>query len=203
MKNFDNSFLSADINLIAGIDEAGRGSIAGPVVAASVIFDKDTFIEGVDDSKKLTPSKRITCFEQINKKALSIGIGILSNREIDNTDILKATLRAMKISLNALEVKPDLVLVDGNQIFGYEGKIMNVVKGDSKSFVIAAASIIAKVHRDIIMEKLAVEYPMYLWDRNKGYGTREHFASLKRNGISEFHRKTFLKRIFNPQVDLF
>ena len=195
MKSFDNSFLSEDINLIAGIDEAGRGSIAGPVVAASVIFDKETFIEGVDDSKKLTPYKRITFFEQINKKALSIGIGVLANTEIDNTNILMATLRAMEVSLSSLDIKPDLVLVDGNQIFDYDGRITNIVKGDTKSFAIAAASIIAKVTRDRIMDRLHERFPAYDFLSNKGYGTAFHRQTLKQVGPSPVHRMSFLGKI--------
>jgi ribonuclease HII len=196
MKNFDNSFLSERVRLIAGIDEAGRGPLAGPVVAASVVFSPHVFIKGVNDSKKLSPGKREELFEIIKEKALCWEYFIVEHEEIDRINILHATLKAMKNSAENLKVKPDLILIDGNKIFYSEIPALPVVDGDEKSFCIAAASIIAKVTRDKIMCSLAEKYPQYCWDKNKGYGTKEHINAVKIFGPSPYHRKTFLRKIF-------
>ena len=195
MKNFDNSFLTENIKLIAGVDEAGRGPVAGPVVAAAVIFDQKTFIPLVNDSKKLSENMRESLFPEILKKAISYGIGIVDNHSIDKINILQATLLAMKSAVDKLTVKPDLVLIDGNKVFKSGLPLLSIVKGDSKSFAIAAASILAKVTRDRIMKKKSNSHPEYLWYKNKGYATKEHIAAIRQFGYTNYHRKTFLNKI--------
>ncbi len=196
MKNFDNKFLNKNIKLIAGVDEAGRGPLAGPVVAAAVIFSKETNIEGVNDSKKLSEKQREELFEEIIIKASAYSFSVVSQEIIDEINILNASLLAMKQSLEALTNQPDLILIDGNHKFDYKVPAIPVVKGDEKSFVIAAASIIAKVTRDRIMKKHAIEYPVYKWESNKGYATKQHRESIKLHGASPLHRKTFLKNLY-------
>jgi ribonuclease HII len=202
MKNFDNSFLNDKIKLIAGTDEAGRGPLAGPVVAAAVIFSPDTSIENVNDSKKLSEKERAEIFPSIIEKSLSYGISIVSNIRIDKINILQASLLAMKNAINQLEVRPDLILVDGNKTFTYDVPTLPIVKGDSKSFAIAAASIIAKVTRDKIMKRLGCKYPQYLWSKNKGYPTPEHINAIKIFGITSLHRKTFLHNILAENFEI-
>ncbi|GJQ61683.1 MAG: ribonuclease HII [Melioribacteraceae bacterium] len=204
MKKFDNSFLAEKIQYVAGTDEAGRGPLAGPVVAAAVLFENDSVINGVNDSKKLNEKTREELFEEITKKALSWSYTVIDNYEIDKINILQASLKAMKESVNKLEVKPDLVLIDGNKSFYTEIPVKTVVKGDSKSFAIAAASIIAKVTRDRIMKEASGKYPIYLWHKNKGYPTREHITAIKKYGPCDMHRMTFLSRILSdsPEVRL-
>ena len=164
MKNFDNSFLNDNIKLIAGTDEAGRGPLAGPVVAASVIFSPDVYIEGVNDSKQLSAMKREILFEEIIKNSLAFGVSVVSHEKIDEINILNASLLAMLNSVKKLKVKPDLILVDGNKSFCYDVEIKTIVKGDSESFCIAAASILAKVTRDRIMKRLSHRFPEYNWE---------------------------------------
>jgi len=195
MKNFDNSFLNNNVKLIAGTDEAGRGPLAGPVVAASVIFSPDVYIEGVNDSKQLSSNKREILFEEIIKNSLAYGISVISHKKIDEINILNASLLAMLNSVKKLKLKPDLILVDGNKSFKYDADVITIVKGDSKSFCIAAASIIAKVTRDRTMRRLSHLFPEYNWEQNKGYPTRQHIDTIKLIGASPLHRKTFLKNI--------
>lgn len=192
MKNFDNSFLNDKVKLIAGTDEAGRGPLAGPVVAAAVIFMPETFIEGVNDSKKLKEEEREILFPMIIENAVASSVAVISNLKIDKINILQASLLAMKKAVDKLKVKPDLILVDGNKVFAHEIPTVPVIGGDTKSFSIAAASIIAKVTRDKIMKKLSKKYPEYLWHKNKGYPTKEHFNLIKVHGITPLHRKSFL-----------
>ena len=200
LKKFDLKFIGNSNRILAGVDEAGRGPLAGPVVAASVIFDKDTNILGVNDSKALKESKRESLYDEITCKSISFGIGIIDNLEIDEINILQASLKAMKIAVNNMNIPPDIILIDGNKSFFIEKELHTIVNGDSKSFSIAAASIIAKVARDRIMKNLAKQYPHYLWEKNKGYPTKEHINLVKKYGPSPLHRKTFLKNILNEET---
>ncbi len=195
MKNFDNSYLTNEIKLIAGVDEAGRGPLAGPVVSSAVIFQPNVFIDGVNDSKQLSDKERRELLPQIMDKALAYSVSIISHGQIDRINILQASLTAMSMSVRRLNVQPNLILVDGNKTFNYTVPAVPIVKGDSKSFCIAAASIIAKVTRDDIMIRLSPKFPQYLWAKNKGYGTKEHINAIKQYGPSPLHRKTFLSKI--------
>jgi len=199
MKHFDNSFLSEKVELIAGVDEAGRGPLAGPVVAAAVIFEPSVFIEGVNDSKKLSESQREYLCPLILEKSLACAVSSVSPAKIDSINILNASLLAMLNSIDKLEIKPELILVDGNRAFNCNIPVRTVVKGDAKSFCIAAASILAKVTRDRLMRRLAGYYPAYRWERNKGYPTKQHIETLKLVGRSPLHRKTFLRKILEEE----
>ncbi len=196
MKNIDKKYLTSAIKYIAGTDEAGRGPLAGPVVAAAVILPKDFYDERIDDSKKLSAHLREELFDVIRKNALSYAYTIISQNKIDEINILKASLLAMKRSVQKLKLQPDIILVDGNKSFVYDAKVIPIIKGDSKSLSIASASIIAKVVRDKIMMKLAKDYPQYGWDRNKGYPTKEHIEAILKYGACKIHRKTFLRKIY-------
>jgi ribonuclease HII len=195
IKDFDNSFLTKRIKLVAGVDEVGRGPLAGPVVAAAVIFPPDIIIEGINDSKQLSEKERETLIPDILKKSISCSVSVISHSKIDEINILQASLLAMSISVSRLKIVPDLVLVDGNKKFEFMRPVLPIVKGDSKSFSIAAASIIAKVARDRVMKRLDIKFPQYSWNKNKGYPTREHIKAVKLYGPSPLHRKTFLKNI--------
>lgn len=195
MKNFDDKYLNNKINILAGVDEVGRGPLAGPVVAAAVVFDNNTIIKQINDSKKLSEKVRDYLFDEIIEKAVSYGIGIIDNNEIDKINILQASLKAMKIACEKLTVSPDIILIDGNKTFYTKTKTETVVKGDSKSQSIAAASIIAKVTRDRMMEKMALDYPEYNWAKNKGYPTKEHREAVKKFGATKLHRQSFLGKI--------
>jgi len=196
MRNFDNSYFTEGIKYIAGTDEAGRGPLAGPVVAAAVIFAKGVFIKGVDDSKKLSEAERDRLFPIILDKCLAYSYSVVSNEEIDRINILQASLLAMRNSIDGLILIPDLILVDGNKGLNHPIDSIPIIKGDSKSFAIASASIIAKVTRDKIMKDLSVHYPQYLWEKNKGYPTQEHIAAVKEAGPCRYHRRSFLKNFF-------
>jgi len=200
MKHFDNSYLSDDIELIAGVDEVGRGPLAGPVVAAAVIFSPSVFIEGVNDSKKLSESQREKLYPVIIEKSLTCAVSAVSQGKIDDINILNASLLAMLNSIKKLEVKPELILIDGNKSFNCDIPVRTIVKGDAKSFCIAAASILAKVTRDRLMKRLSAYYPAYQWERNKGYPTKQHIETLKLVGPSPLHRKTFLRKILGEKV---
>ena len=180
--------------LICGIDEAGRGPWAGPVVAAAVILDAATLppglIGGLDDSKKLKPARREELLEGLKAQAL-IGVGRADVAEIDDINILQATMRAMARAVEDLSTAPDFALVDGNQAPDLECRIQCVVRGDGKSLSIAAASIVAKVTRDRIMASLAATFPGYGWERNAGYGTKEHQVALAALGVTPVHRKSY------------
>lgn len=195
MRKFDNSFRTGTIELIAGTDEAGRGPLAGPVVAASVIFPKKIFIKGIRDSKVLSEDEREEALPKILEKCLACSVSVISHAQIDRINILQASLLAMRTSLSRLKIQPDLVLVDGNKGFEFPVQVIPVVKGDAQSFAIAAASIVAKVARDRIMKRLDTRFPEYLWSKNKGYATSEHIEAIKNYGVSPLHRKTFLRRI--------
>lgn len=203
MKKFDDSFRTKEIQLIAGVDEAGRGPLAGPVVAAAVIFHPTTFIAGVNDSKKLSHLQREKLFTLITEKALSYAYEAIPHTTIEEINILQASLLAMKRSVEKLSATPHLILIDGNKTFATAIPKKAIVKGDAKSFSIAAASIVAKVVRDEIMVKLSAEFPEYKWEKNKGYATAEHIAAIKKYGITPYHRKTFLRNILGGQLAIF
>ena len=199
LKVFDKKYLNSKVKYLAGVDEAGRGPLAGPVVAAAVVFSKNTFIKDVNDSKQLTEIQREKLFDQIITKALTYSVSIVDHDVIDEVNILNATMLAMKQAVDGLNIRPDLVLVDGNRKFDSEIPVIPIVKGDAKSFSIAAASIIAKVTRDRLMKNLANQYPVYLWEQNKGYPTKQHREIIKTVGPSPLHRKSFLKNILTEQ----
>lgn len=203
MKNFDDSYRKNGIELIAGVDEAGRGPLAGPVVAAAVIFPRNYFNEAINDSKKLSHEEREKCFEQITANALAYSFQFISPQEIDNINILQASLKAMKAAVYKLGVKPDYILIDGNKIFHSDLPTECIVKGDAKSLSIAAASIVAKVLRDRYMEEIANEFPLYRWEKNKGYPTQFHRDKIMKHGATHHHRKTFLKKLFFEQHGIF
>lgn len=175
---------------VAGVDEAGRGPWAGPVVSAAVILDRNNTPNGLNDSKKLSVKKRDILFETLNTCA-DIGVGIASVQEIDQLNILQATFLAMQRAVKALQGTPALVLIDGNQTPQLPYPSQTVIKGDSTSLSIAAASIIAKVTRDRIMQELDTTYPHYAWAKNAGYGTKDHQDGIAEHGITEHHRKSF------------
>lgn len=184
---------SEGYSLICGCDEAGRGPLCGPVVAAAVILPIGFSIEGLDDSKKLTEKKRDALFEVIKEKAIAYAIAEASVDEIDDINILNASMLAMRRAIDMLKVKPDCALIDGNCNRGFEIPAFPIVKGDSKSMSIAAASILAKVSRDRICLALDREYPQYDIAKHKGYPTRDHMQKVRLHGPSPIHRKTFLK----------
>jgi len=194
MINFDKCYITEDIKLIAGIDEAGRGPLAGPVVVASVIMplEEDKIIEKINDSKKLTEKKREELFDKIVNTAISYHIEVINEKIIDEINILNATKLGMQNCIKSLNIKPDLVLIDAVKIDS-EIPIDNIIKGDAKSYNIASASILAKVYRDRLMKELDKKYPNYNFAKHKGYGTKEHIENLKKYGKCEIHRDTFIK----------
>lgn len=185
-KNYDKGSM-----YIAGVDEAGRGPLAGPVVAATVILPRDFMLLGLTDSKLLSETKRDEFFYIIIDQAVSYGISIVDNEKIDDINILEATKYAMKTCLNKLNLAPDHVLIDAVEIDSLPYSFESIIKGDFKSISIAAASIIAKVTRDRLMKELHDEYPVYGFDSNMGYGTKHHIEMLKKHGITPYHRKSF------------
>ena len=174
---------------IAGVDEAGRGPLAGPVVAAAVIVDQDNIIKGIKDSKKLSKKQREDIYHHITSNYLW-SVGIVGSSEIDEINILQATVKACRLAVSILEVKADIVLVDGNMKFD-DQRFLSIIKGDDKSISIAAESIIAKVTRDRLMDNLSDEFPEYKWHQNSGYGTKEHMDAIIKYGQSVHHRKSF------------
>lgn len=195
INQFEETAYEKGYMYIGGIDEAGRGPLAGPVVAAIVVFDRMTMIDGIDDSKKLSETKREELFEYIIKNAKDYGIGIADNNEIDEINILNATYLAMKRAIDMLQCKPDCLLNDAVRIPDIDIDQVPIIKGDSKSISIAAASILAKVTRDRIMYDMDKEYPFYNFSSNKGYGTKDHYNGIMKYGITPIHRKSFLKNI--------
>lgn len=182
--------------VICGVDEAGRGPLAGPVCAAAVILPPHTRIPGLNDSKKLTDKKRRELFPVICEQALAYGIGMATEQEIDEINILQATFLAMQRAMDGLQVRPDLALIDGNRQKDFGLPVKTVVKGDSLSANIAAASVLAKVTRDDLMIRQATEFPEYGFEIHKGYGTKAHYAALEQYGPSPIHRMTFLKKFY-------
>ena len=183
------------IKLICGIDEAGRGPLAGPVFAAAVILPENCDIPGLDDSKKLSEKKREQLYDAIIERALYYGIASASEEEIDEVNILNAVYRAMNRAADKLGIEPEICLIDGNRNQGITRESMCVIKGDSKCACIAAASILAKVSRDRFMLEMADKYPQYAFEKHKGYGTKIHYECIREFGPSEIHRKTFLKKM--------
>lgn len=194
LKAYEKGLHEKGFKYICGIDEAGRGPLAGPVVIASVIMPEDSMIEGVNDSKKVSEKKREILYDKILEEAISYGVAIIGQDEIDNINILNATKKGLTMSLKELTVKPDLILVDALEHIDTLGiPYEAIIKGDAKAYSIAAASIIAKVTRDRIMREWANVYPEYGFEVHKGYGTAKHIAVIKEQGICPIHRKTFTK----------
>ena len=190
---------SLGLRLICGVDEAGRGPLAGPVCAAAVILPEHLQIPGLNDSKKLTDKKRRELFPVIQEQAIAYGIGLASESEIDEINILQATFLAMRRALGQLTVRPEIALIDGNRETDFGLPVKTVVKGDSLSANIAAASILAKVTRDNLMMELAQQYPEYGFEIHKGYGTKAHYEALRTYGPCPIHRKTFLKKFYGEK----
>lgn len=191
---YENKAYESGYNIVCGVDEAGRGPLAGPVYAAAVVLAKGYVVDGVNDSKKLSEKKRNELFDKIVNECVCYSIGTASVKEIDEINILQATILAMKRAVDGLSVKPDIALIDGNKKPGLDIAELDIVKGDGKSANIAAASIIAKVSRDRYMLELAKKYPQYQFEKHKGYGTKLHYQMLDEYGISDIHRKSFLKK---------
>ncbi len=193
---YEKQALAQGYRFVCGVDEAGRGPLAGPVCAACVVLPEGVVIEGVNDSKKLSEKKREALFDTIKEQALDYGIAFASEKEIDEINILQATFLAMRRAVESLQsVKPDIALVDGNRLPGLAIAERCIVKGDAKSANIAAASILAKVSRDRYMLEMAQQYPEYQFEKHKGYGTKLHYEMIEKYGICALHRKSFLKKI--------
>lgn len=193
LKEYENKLHKEGLVYIAGIDEAGRGPLAGPVVVGVAIMKEDSFIEGVNDSKKISETKREKLYEQITSEALAWSVGIVDEKEIDEINILNATKRALIAALDNLKIKPERLLVDALEHIDTKGiPYTSIIKGDAKIYSISAASIIAKVTRDRIMRKYDEEYPEYGFSKHKGYGTAAHIEAIKKYGPCPIHRRTFI-----------
>ena len=192
---FEQEAINKGYHHVCGVDEAGRGPLAGPVCAAAVVLPENTIIEGVDDSKKLSEKKREALFEVIKAEAVSYSIAYASVEEIESMNILNATMLAIKRAVEGLDVKADYAMIDGNRLPDLCIDSEFIIKGDAKSMSIACASILAKVSRDRLLYKYAEEYPMYGFDKHKGYGTKAHTAAIKEFGPCPYHRMSFLKKI--------
>ncbi len=199
MWEIENGYFDQGIQLICGVDEAGRGPLAGPVCAAAVILPPNLEIPGLNDSKKLTDKRRRELFPIIREQAIAYGIGLASHEEIDEMNILQATFLAMERAISQLSVTPELALIDGNREKDFGIPVKTVIKGDSLSANIAAASVLAKVTRDEIMESYAVNFPQYGFEIHKGYGTKAHYQALTDHGASAIHRMTFLKKFYGQK----
>ncbi len=196
LKEIESKIYNTGIETICGIDEAGRGPLAGPVVVAAAIMPKDSAIEGVNDSKKVSEKKREVLYEQIIKEAIAYGVGIIDQKEIDEINILNATKKGLTTAIQELKLKPERILVDaltGIDTLGIP--YTSIIKGDAKSYSIAAASIIAKVTRDRIMREWDQIYPQYGFEKHKGYGTKMHIDAIKEYGLCPLHRLSFVKNI--------
>lgn len=185
--------------VICGVDEAGRGPLAGPVCAAAVILPEEFEIPGLNDSKQLADKKRRELFPVIKEQAIAYGIAMVDEKTIDEVNILNATFMAMKDAISQLSVEPDLALIDGNRVTDFGVEAMAVVKGDAKDASIAAASILAKVTRDMYMEEMDLKYPQYGFGVHKGYGTRRHYDAIREFGMCPIHRRTFLKKFYGEK----
>ncbi|AST58980.1 ribonuclease HII [Thermoanaerobacterium thermosaccharolyticum] len=195
LTQYERELYKLNYKAIGGVDEVGRGPLAGPVVAGCIVLPKDVFIPDVNDSKKLGEEKRELLSEVIKKNAIAYGIGIIDNEYIDSVNILNSTYEAMRIAISKIDVEIDCLLIDAVKIPNIDIMQKPIIKGDMKSISIAAASIIAKVERDNLMKKYDELYPQYGFKKNKGYGTKEHIEAIKKYGPCPIHRKTFLKKI--------
>jgi ribonuclease HII len=199
MWQIEDSHYAKGVQILCGVDEAGRGPLAGPVCAAAVILPPHVQIPGLNDSKKLSDKKRRELFPVIQEQAIAYGIGVATHEEIDTHNILQATYLAMERAIQALGVKPELALIDGNRAKDFGIPVETVIKGDSLSASIAAASVLAKVTRDNMMLELAQAYPDYGFDIHKGYGTKAHYAALDAHGTCPIHRMSFLKKYYGKK----
>ena len=199
MWKIEQTHFAKGVKLICGVDEAGRGPLAGPVCAAAVILPPNAEIPGLNDSKKLSDKKRRELFPVIKECAIAYGIAFADHHEIDEINILQATYLAMERALSQLKVKPDIALIDGNRAKDFGVPVQTVVHGDSLSASIAAASVLAKVTRDDYMLEMAEKYPQYGFEIHKGYGTKAHYAALREEGASPIHRMTFLKKFYGKE----
>lgn len=196
LKEIENNLYKEGIETICGIDEAGRGPLAGPVVVAAVIMPRESIIEGVNDSKKVSEKKRELLYEKITEEAIAWGVGIIDQKEIDEINILNATKKGLTLAIKELKIKPDRILVDAlNGIDTLGIPYTSIIKGDAKCYSIAAASIITKVTRDRIMRQWDEIYPMYGFEKHKGYGTKAHIEAIKEYGLCPLHRLSFTKNI--------
>ena len=195
----EQSHFERGINVVCGVDEAGRGPLAGPVCAAAVILPPNAEIPGLNDSKKLSDKKRRELYPIIMERAIAYGIAFADEKEIDEINILQATYLAMERAINQLSVKPELALIDGNRAKDFGIPVETVIHGDSLSASIAAASVLAKVTRDDYMLQMAEKYPGYEFEIHKGYGTKAHYAALTEHGPSPIHRVTFLKKFYGEK----
>lgn len=193
---FEKEALAKGYKSVCGVDEAGRGPLAGPVCAAAVILPEGVIIDGVNDSKKLSEKKRESLFDVIREQALSYSIAYATVDEIEEINILNATMLAMRRAIDGLDIKADNAMIDGNKIPPIDIDAECIVKGDAKSMSIACASILAKVSRDRLLYKYAEEYPMYGFDKHKGYGTKVHREAILKYGPCPYHRKSFLKKLY-------
>ena len=199
MWKIEQEHFARGVNIICGVDEAGRGPLAGPVCAAAVILPPNAEISGLNDSKKLSDKKRRELYPIIKEQAIAYGIAFADHIEIDEINILQATYLAMERAINKLSVKPELALIDGNRAKDFGIPVQTVVHGDSLSASIAAASVLAKVTRDDLMLQMAEEYPGYGFEIHKGYGTKAHYAALTEKGPCPIHRMTFLKKFYGEK----
>ena len=199
MWEIENALTEKGVGVICGVDEAGRGPLAGPVYAAAVILPHNLIIPGLDDSKKLTDNRRRELMPIIKEQAIAYGIGVASQQEIDEINILQATFLAMERAMAQLNGKADFALIDGNREKDFGLPVMTVVNGDGRSANIAAASILAKVSRDDYMDEIAKQYPEYGFETHKGYGTKAHYEALRTYGHCPLHRITFLKKFYGDK----
>ena len=199
MWEIEQSYYDRGIKLVCGVDEAGRGPLAGPVCAAAVILPANVDIPGLNDSKKLSDKRRRELFPVIKEQAIAYAIAFADHNEIDEINILQATYLAMERAINQLQIKPEVALIDGNRAKDFGIPVETVVRGDSRSASIAAASILAKVTRDDVMLEMAEQYPQYSFEIHKGYGTKAHYAALEAYGASPIHRMSFLKKFYGEK----
>ncbi len=200
LKQIEEELYNSGVNLICGIDEAGRGPLAGPVVVAAAIMPRDSMIEGVNDSKKVSEKKREKLYDLITDEAIAYGVGIIDQKEIDRINILNATKEGLTMAVKELNPKPDLIIVDALSKIDTEGiPYKSIIKGDAKCYSIACASIIAKVTRDRIMRQWDEVYPQYGFIKHKGYGTAAHISAIKEYGLCPLHRLSFVKNIVNTK----